>query len=442
MENENKDFQGTTEKSEMQKKIREDISSKIAEAAAEIPEEIAAAEDADTISEETENTIDTSVEEVPSEYSETDEIPQKEPKKVTLSVSTFVMSLIGTALIGAVLLFAGLKLPVWIESLPEGNTAAKVDGTAITDLDMKYYIYIAANDYFKDNNSDTSIKIADFDWSQTGSDGKTAEQIVKEKALDSAVKETLIMNLGIKNKVEWDKEASENQAESQTKQLISNYGEELVSLNAQAQGLSTIKQYKRKIVQAQLLQAIDSDMEENPSKYYPENMSALNDYVTDGKASAKHILIKNDTSAAQNTQAEGEEAAPAEDKRAKAEEILGRIRNGEDFDTLMKEFNEDTGETENGYTFSAGEMTAPFEKAAFALKIDEVSDIVESQYGYHIIKRIPGRFELEGYLKNKAKVKTTGAFNKLSVADIMKEIDNATNEFQTMYSAQQGKAGK
>lgn len=450
MDNENKDFNGTSEESEMQKKVREDISSKIADAAAEIPEEIEAAENAEetfAVDEETAADAETAqpIDAEDAENQELDEMyaePPKEPKKVTITLSSFVMSLIGTAVIGALLLFVGMQIPGWIESRPEGKVAAKVDGTAITDLDMKYYIYIAANDYFTDNNSDGSAKIVDYDWSQTGEDGKTAEQIVKEKALESAVGETLIMNLGDKNGAEWDKTASEEKANSQTDQLITNYGEELITLNAQAQGLSSIKQYKRKIVQFEHLQAVETAMENDPSKYYPEDTSVLNDYIAEGKGSAKHILIKNDDGSASAATEEGEEAAPAEDKRAKAEEILGRINNGEDFDALMKEFNEDTGETEAGYTFTAGEMAAPFEKAAFALKIGEVSDVVESQFGYHIIKRIPGRYELEGYLKDKAKIKTTSVFDKLSVSDILKEVDTATTDFQTMYAQSQQNTGK
>ena len=91
-----------------------------------------------------------------------------------------------------------------------------------------------------------------------------------------------------------------------------------------------------------------------------------------------------------------EEAAEKlkKEKRAIAEEVLAKAKNGEDFDELIAEYNEDPGETPNddgkydGYLFTTGEMVEEFETAAFALGIDEISDIVETDYGYHIIKRV------------------------------------------------------
>jgi len=74
--------------------------------------------------------------------------------------------------------------------------------------------------------------------------------------------------------------------------------------------------------------------------------------------------------------------------KAKAEGILNRVKGGEDFAQLAKD-NSDDGSSQQGGDlgwFGRGQMVKPFEDAAFALQPGQVSDVVESQYGFHIIK--------------------------------------------------------
>lgn len=127
-----------------------------------------------------------------------------------------------------------------------------------------------------------------------------------------------------------------------------------------------------------------SAMYDKLNAYYLENGQILTEESdvrallnTDAYIRCKHILIMNDI---------GDDR---EENRALAEDILARLQNGEDFDTLMNEYSEDTGLAYNpdGYYFFRGEMEETFEAASFALEEGEMSGIVESSYGYHIILR-------------------------------------------------------
>lgn len=74
-----------------------------------------------------------------------------------------------------------------------------------------------------------------------------------------------------------------------------------------------------------------------------------------------------------------------------ANQIKDAVDNGTDFDELMNKYSEDTGLSQcpDGYLFTYGSMVAEFEKASFDLDLNDISDVVTTTYGYHIIKRIP-----------------------------------------------------
>ncbi len=93
---------------------------------------------------------------------------------------------------------------------------------------------------------------------------------------------------------------------------------------------------------------------------------------------ARHILFKfdqNDSDEVKN------------DAKKRALTVLEKVRKGEDFAGLAKEYSEGPSKSQGGDLgyFGAGQMETPFEEAAFALKKGEISDLVQTRFGYHII---------------------------------------------------------
>jgi peptidyl-prolyl cis-trans isomerase C len=117
--------------------------------------------------------------------------------------------------------------------------------------------------------------------------------------------------------------------------------------------------------------------EDEMRSYYDKN---IDEFKTPEMVRARHILVKVIPSATEEDKKKAKE---------KAEEILGKIKNGEDFIKLATDLSDDPGSKIKGGDlgfFSRGKMVKPFEDAAFSLKPGEVSGIVETQFGFHIIK--------------------------------------------------------
>jgi peptidyl-prolyl cis-trans isomerase C len=121
--------------------------------------------------------------------------------------------------------------------------------------------------------------------------------------------------------------------------------------------------------------------EADAKKYYDENAK---EFQVPEQVQASHILI--------STRPADPKADPNQAKvqaKQKADELLKKIKGGADFAALAKENSDDPGSKAQGGDlglFPRGPMVKPFEDAAFKLKVGEVSDLVETQFGYHIIK--------------------------------------------------------
>ncbi len=120
-------------------------------------------------------------------------------------------------------------------------------------------------------------------------------------------------------------------------------------------------------------------------KYYDENPSQ---FEQPELVRAAHVLIGT-------REKDGSDMSDEKKKvqRKLAEDILKRAKAGEDFAKLARDYSEDPGSKDKGgeYTFPRGQMVPEFEAAAFSQETNQISDIVTTQFGYHIIKTIEKR---------------------------------------------------
>jgi len=116
----------------------------------------------------------------------------------------------------------------------------------------------------------------------------------------------------------------------------------------------------------------DSTLEQ----YYQDNLA---EFTQAEKRGARHILFKVD---------ENSSPEVAEKQMQKANEILELAKSGSDFAELAKQYSEGPSNTQGGDLgmFTRGQMVKPFEDAVFSLEVDQISEVVKTSFGYHIIK--------------------------------------------------------
>ncbi len=143
----------------------------------------------------------------------------------------------------------------------------------------------------------------------------------------------------------------------------------------------------------------------------------------DNKIRAKHILISFPDDIEKDADGNIPESAKAQ-TLASANEVLEKVNAGEDFDSLIKQYGTDPGAEAypDGYIFGKGEMVEPFEKAAYELEIGEVSGLVETTYGYHIIKKLD--------VEDKAAVIASEAYSEESYNEFSQILSEIADEIE------------
>lgn len=161
---------------------------------------------------------------------------------------------------------------------------------------------------------------------------------------------------------------------------------EKLSTQLKMQNITRAEWDKQRIDQITVAAVLERELkvaitDADAKKFYDENPSK---FEQPEQVRASHVLIGTRDMATNTELTEEQKKA----KRKVADDVRKRAVAGEDFAKLAKEFSEDPGSKDSGgeYIFGRGKMVAEFEAAAFSLTNNQVSDVVTTQFGYHIIK--------------------------------------------------------
>lgn len=247
------------------------------------------------------------------------------------------------------------------------DTAALVNGTEISMDEFSKNLSLFSYGYSSDvlNRDDGS--------------GLTLLETIKDHVMEKLVLEAIIIEEAKKNNIEVSDEDIQDafndfKEEMNNDELLKNYMDEN---DISDEFIKDFLKKSRLIAKYEIFYAdslgIDSDV---AREFYEENPDL---FITE-EVNAKHILVKD---------------------QLLADELYVRIQNGESFDELAIEYSEDPSVVENGGDlgyFPRGVMVSEFEDVAFTLAIGEVSEPVQSAFGYHIIlleDKISENFSLE-----------------------------------------------
>lgn len=309
-------------------------------------------------------------------------------------------------------------------------------GTAeITANDYLYWLQRSISDYLEPFGG----QMTTLPWDTEMSDGLTFGQYMLDNALDAAALHCMLRELARQENLTPDPDVA-TQVDKQYADMVVQAGSD------ESRVIHTLW---TQMLSRELLTTLNENTElfdQLAELYYGENSghyptdAEVNAYLDEvGRYKAKHILL---ATIDLDTREPLDEATVAQ-KKAQAEDFLAQLRAAEDpialFDDLMNEHSEDSGLATNpdGYTTAKGEMVAPFEEAALALKAGEISEVVESDFGYHIILRLPldpddFRDDCVGSLMEKRidqeierlGLEKTAAFDKLNVGDFWDKLQS------------------
>lgn len=256
-------------------------------------------------------------------------------------------------------------------------------GSLLAQEVLDRIVAVVGNQIILESELKTQIQLYGDQFSQSG----VSQDELESTILGQMIKDKLILIQAEKDtSIKITSEQVEQALDEQMKRLKARFAsEEEFQGQLQKEGLTEKELRKRykKAINDQLLR--DKLLSSKISKITVSNKEVRDFYYTYQDSIPEqpegvrlgHILIPIKT---------GTETI--DQLKKKAQSVLEMTKRGEDFSELAKKYSDDPSSAQGGELgyFRRGDMVPPFERAAFALKPGELSDVVETQFGFHIIR--------------------------------------------------------
>lgn len=276
---------------------------------------------------------------------------------------------------------------------------ATVNGNMVSVAEYKYYLESIKEQMLAESGTTDEAAF----WSGE-IDGKKATDVAKERATEEMLRVEIAVSKATEKGL-----ALDSVAEGQINSLITatdSATKTQIDSVRQATGLSEMG-LKNLLVKTTLASMYAQDVQVTEPDKLEVSDEAVNEKYNSDYARVKHILVMNtkqDDAAAETTEEVADpEAAAAEAELYKAEqklladEVLAKAKAGNNFEALIAEYGEDPGmeSMPDGYVIDkngneatgSGTMVSEFTQGSFSVEVGGITELVESSYGWHIIKR-------------------------------------------------------
>ena len=261
------------------------------------------------------------------------------------------------------------------------NVIAMVNEQEITVEEFNFYL----REFEKMFESEYGLNI----WDQTDNEGKKVSEVVKDYAIEAVVRSYILLDLAKEKGIDFSEEELEDiekqvleyieASKGEDEEINEEYVRNLIMSSEINQKLMENEMKDYRATKEEILAQIGNDY--NYKKYV-----TIQEFGYDGatrEVRARHILI--------STMDENQNPLPEDEVKEiekEAQEILAKAKAGEDFIKLVEEYSQDPGSVNQGgeYKFTRGVMVSEFEEAAFNMEVGQISELVKTDYGFHIIK--------------------------------------------------------